>query len=385
MKHPLVIFSFLFLHSAVFSVNKIRDDRVCHGVIFHEAGKYGGWPANHGIWSWGDEVLVGFIQADHKELSGLHTYDKATARSKYARSKDGGITWVIEDAFERGQTARGADHMVPEEVATQPRSLTEPAGDFTNPDFIFAFLRHNNNNGPSHFYFSNDRGEKWEGPFAFPDLGTSGVATRTDYLIQGPREMGAFLTVAKSNGKEGSVVYAVTEDGGVNWNIKSRLGTEHGGFDIMPSSVRLSDTEIITTVRTRTEEGHDLITAYGSSDNGGSWERLNDPVADTGRGGSPPALIQLSDGRLLLGYIYRSEFGSRVHARVSSDNGRTWSDERMLRGGDGANRDAGYPRLVERPDGKVVMIYYWNHANQEGANPYRYIAYTLFDPALLFE
>ncbi len=29
-------------------------------VVFGEEGKFGGWPANHGMWIWGDEILVGF-------------------------------------------------------------------------------------------------------------------------------------------------------------------------------------------------------------------------------------------------------------------------------------------------------------------------------------
>jgi len=29
-------------------------------VVFEQEGRFGGWPANHGIWSWGDEILVGF-------------------------------------------------------------------------------------------------------------------------------------------------------------------------------------------------------------------------------------------------------------------------------------------------------------------------------------
>src|SRR4051812_46047669 len=31
-----------------------------HVTVWREANRYGGWPANHGIWSWGDEILVGF-------------------------------------------------------------------------------------------------------------------------------------------------------------------------------------------------------------------------------------------------------------------------------------------------------------------------------------
>jgi hypothetical protein len=30
-----------------------------HVMIYHEPGRFAGWPANHGIWSWGDEILSG--------------------------------------------------------------------------------------------------------------------------------------------------------------------------------------------------------------------------------------------------------------------------------------------------------------------------------------
>jgi hypothetical protein len=111
-----------------------------------------------------------------------------------------------------------------------------------------------------------------------------------------------------------------------------------------------------------------------------TWEKLKVPVADTGRGGSPPALVKLNDGRLALAYIYLSQFGSRVNIRFSEDKGRSWSDEIILRCCDGATFDVGYPRMVQRADGKLVLIYYWNNAKQEGAKPYRYIASTIFDP-----
>lgn len=27
--------------------------------IFREPGRFGGWPANYGIWHWGDEIVGG--------------------------------------------------------------------------------------------------------------------------------------------------------------------------------------------------------------------------------------------------------------------------------------------------------------------------------------
>jgi len=31
-------------------------------VVYQEPGRFGGWPANNGIWAWGDEIVVGFMQ-----------------------------------------------------------------------------------------------------------------------------------------------------------------------------------------------------------------------------------------------------------------------------------------------------------------------------------
>ena len=70
----------------------------------------------------------------------------------------------------------------------------------------------------------------------------------------------------------------------------------------------------------------------------------------TGRG-NPASLIRLKDGRLVLTYGYRAE-PNGIRARVSADGGRTWQPEIVLRS-DGGNTDLGYPRSVQRADGKV--------------------------------
>lgn len=383
-KISIVIYMILLFLSSCEHKNAVKtiskEKEIKHSIVFYDEGRFAGWPANHGIWTWDNEILVGFVEAAHMDSEGFHTYDRSTATNKYARSKDGGETWTIEDAYEKGQTAWGFDNSISKEKADTPIPLNEPINDFTHSDFILTFLRHNNNNGPSHFYFSNNKGELWEGPYTFPDIDPNGVATRTDYIIEGKQELSAFLTVAKSNGREGRVVFSKTNDGGLNWEIISWITPEHEGFDIMPSSLRLSSNELITIIRTRTGNRQDLLTSYLSQDNGNTWEKLKDPVADTGRGGSPPALVKLRDGRLALAYIYRSQYGSRVNIRFSEDNGKSWSDEIILRYGDGATFDVGYPRMTQRPDGNLVLIYYWNNANQEPTKPYRYIASTIFDP-----
>ena len=59
--------------------------------------------------------------------------------------------------------------------------------------------------------------------------------------------------------------------------------------------------------------------------------------------------------------------------RLSRDGGRTWGREIHLRD-DGGGRDVGYPRTVQRPDGKIVTVYYF-HDQPKGD---RYIAATIW-------
>src|SRR5207247_563306 len=66
--------------------------------VFDVDGKYGGWPANHGIWSWGDEILVGFSVGEYKDLGPeRHNMDREKPEEHVlARSLDGGRQWTVE-------------------------------------------------------------------------------------------------------------------------------------------------------------------------------------------------------------------------------------------------------------------------------------------------
>jgi hypothetical protein len=148
---------------------------------------------------------------------------------------------------------------------------------------------------------------------------------------------------------------------------------------IMPAHALLSDGRLLVAVRCQAKgaggESRNWIDLYRSSDEGQSWAYLTRPVPDTGRGGNPPTLTRLQDGRLCLTSGYRDP-PYRMEARFSSDDGQTWSAPRTLNRGAG-NHDIGYPRTVQRPDGQMVTAYYWNDA-PEGE---RYIVATIWDPA----
>jgi hypothetical protein len=347
-------------------------------TVYHRRGRFGGWPANHGIWSWGDEVLVGFSAGTYKDL-GPERHAIARDRPEQhllARSRDGGRTWSIEDPSAKGALVPAGKML----HGTPPPGLKEkpwrdcPGGiDFTHPDFALTVRMTDAHAGPARFSYSTNRGRDWQGPFRLPLFGQKGIAARTDYLVNGKHDCLLFLTAAKPNGREGRPLCVRTTDGGRSWRFVSWIAPEPKGYSIMPSTVRLGGKELLTAIRRR-EGGKSWLETYRSADDGTSWKLDTVPAPDLGEG-NPAAMIRLADGRVCLTYGRRAEPYS-IRARLSGDGGRTWGEEVTLRG-DGGGRDLGYPRSVQRPDGKVVTVYYfWD----KKTGPERYIAATIWDP-----
>jgi len=337
-----------------------------HVVVYREAGRYGGWPANHGMWSWGDELLVGFSAAYfQRKPPDFHQYNSSKPEEpRLARSLDSGRTWTIEAPPSLRPPEQGGAAITP---------LREPM-DFRHPDFAMTIRLSNIDKGASRLFYSTDRGKTWKGPYEFPLLGQPGIAARTDYIVNGPRDAFVFLTASKRNGKEGRPLCARTTDGGLNWKFVAWIGEEPEGFAIMPSTVRLSPARMITAVRVRQDDRHDWIDVCETRDNGAHWRRLSRPAPSTGgHGGNPPSMVRLKDGRISVSYGYRGEpYG--IRARLSEDEGKTWGGEIVLRK-DGATWEVGYTRTVQRPDGKMVTVYYF----PEDAAKERIIAATIWD------
>ena len=77
----------------------IEDAR--HLKVFFEKGRFAGWPANNGIWQWGNEILAGFSLGylAPPDKQGLHQIDPDRPRtSMLARSMDAGQTWSAAEA-----------------------------------------------------------------------------------------------------------------------------------------------------------------------------------------------------------------------------------------------------------------------------------------------
>jgi hypothetical protein len=354
-----------------------------HVTIYREPGRYAGWPANYGIWSWGNEIVVGFTLGYMEASESFHPRDKSRPfLPMQARSLDGGLTWAAQEMPCRRPGGRGLsadEHMVAAlhvQSALEENAPTDcPGGiNFTHPDFALMCARSGLEAGAvSWFYVSYDRCQSWQGPYKLPMFDLPGIAARTDYLAHGPKRCTLFLTAAKTNGKEGRVFCARSTDGGKRLKFRSWIGAEPEGYAIMPANLRLPSGRWLCAIRC-SGGGRCWIDLYASEDDGASWAHLAQPVPDSGRGGNPPTLTRLPDGRLALVYGYRdAPFG--IRARISADEGRTWPQEIILRQ-DGGNHDLGYPRTALRPDGTLVTAYYYN----DRADGERYIAATIWKP-----
>lgn len=361
-------------------------------TIYREAQRFAGWPANYGIWHWGDEIVVGFSLGYHASANqSLHSRDTSRPfTNMQARSTDGGLSWTVENfpgkrPGERGLSAD--EHMDVglrlAEVLDGEGAPSDPPGgiDFLHPNFALMCARTGLGAGTcSLFYISYDRCRSWQGPYSLPMFEQTAVAARTDYLVEGQDRCLLFLTANKRNGHEGRVFCARTQDSGKTFEFVSYIGdepTSARAFTIMPASLKLPDGNILCTLRCRGDDTSTWMDLYISEDAARTWRYLTRPV-DFGPGshnGNPPALNQLPDGRLLL--VYGNRTGPYTIAAKLSDDGHTWGDEIRLRG-DAGSPDIGYPRTAVLPDGQVVTVYYFN--DRPDGDGERFVEATIWRP-----
>src|SRR5437879_1551843 len=120
-----------------------KKTRARHVFIYHEPRRFAGFPANHGIWRWGNEILVGFSAGAYKDLGpNRHAIDREKPEEHLlARSLDGGETWTIENASVQGVlvVAAGGRHGTLPPGASEPEPTDCPGGiDFTHHDFALT-------------------------------------------------------------------------------------------------------------------------------------------------------------------------------------------------------------------------------------------------------
>ena len=376
---PLTLLAVVALTSNITFADEPIDisGSATHVTVRRETGRCYGWPANHGAWAWGNEILVQYKSGTFNDKpSGSHDIDyNKPIIIEESRSLDGGLTW--------------SEHSKPAISVTEPgwgqeiknaSALKSPIN-FTDPDTIVTFT------WAGSLHFSNDRGRTWHGPYSLPKFDMVSWQLRTDYVVEDNDSLLAFWSGSKANFKReenGGMVYMVrTDNGGQSWNLVSRISrfTEPSekkhDVALMPATVRIDENTLVCCIRNLSAyPKRGWIDCRVSKDNGLSWKLVSTPVGNEA-GTTPPALTMLDDGRLVLTYGYRKPIKgpTSIRGRISKDAGQTWGDELILRTG-GGDEDVGYTRNALRPDGKIVTMYYW----QEDESTEREIAATIWNP-----
>lgn len=149
---------------------------------------------------------------------------------------------------------------------------------------------------------------------------------------------------------------AESKDDGLTWQLLSEIPTRPG--DEVPKglhelhAVEAADGTIIAQIRNHNPANKGETLQSESKDGGKTWSLPH----SIGVWGLPSHLLKLRDGRLVMTYGHRRPpFGNQ--ARLSTDNGQTWSDAIIL-SGDGAGGDLGYPSTVELGDGRLLTVWY---------------------------
>jgi hypothetical protein len=144
-------------------------------------------------------------------------------------------------------------------------------------------------------------------------------------------------------------------DDGKTWKwlaeIPTRKGDDPKEYHEL-HAVDASEGRIIVHIRNHNKANSGETLQSESSDGGKSWSEPH----SIGVWGFPSHLVRLTDGRLLMSYGHRRKpIGNQ--ARVSADQGRTWSEPLTI-SDDAVSTDLGYPSTVQLDDGSLLTVWY---------------------------
>lgn len=200
---------------------------------------------------------------------------------------------------------------------------------------------------------SSDAGRTWEKHEAFPAPETGwkeyipfgDIWVGDDGALHTSCYHGHYKDSAKTFKTDGWQSWHFrSDDDGHTWKGDSIIGPNHNETNIFPlggqswlAAARITNMQLVR-----------------SDDNGKTW---GEPMSVTERNEINGHLHRLQNGRLLLSYGVRVRGQRGVCAKLSNDDGQTWSEPIRLAHTVG-DADCGYPSSVQRADGKIVTAWY---------------------------
>ncbi len=344
--------------------------------------QYQGWPSI-GIGEDGKTIYaVSSLRTEHVDIFGAVAFTKSTDGGKTWEpmriiidtpldDRDAGIidlgnghlmvTWFTHDASryrEGGSFADYRNRCTEEQLRAIDARLDTLTGEAAKSA---SFVAH-----------SLDGGLTWGEPIAIPVTSPHGAT-----LMQDGKSLVCIGTPKGTAGASlmGGHMWAYTStDSGYTWTLLGGFAVPSSKFASAcePHIIQLRDGSFLAAFRfdQTLDNGTKVLgTALSRSEDGVLWE---EPAALSQVYGSPPHLLELSNGIIVLSYGYRrTPTGTR--ARLSYDGGKTWGREIVLAvSDDHTYGDLGYPSTVELADGTLVTAYY----QTVGKDEYRSFLYT---------
>ncbi len=194
---------------------------------------------------------------------------------------------------------------------------------------------------------SEDDGRNWSPAYRVPVNSPHGPVNLSDGRL--------FYAGVDLWGPGRKVGWSTSADDGKTWTpleeFPIRAGDDARQYHEL-HAIEAADGRLIVQIRNHNKTNHRETLQTHSVDGGKTWA---EPYA-IGVWGLPSHLLRLADDRLMMSYGHRrAPLGNQ--ARLSSDNGQTWS-EPIIFHGDATSGDLGYPSTVETSPGKFVTVWY---------------------------
>lgn len=262
---------------------------------------------------------------------------------------------------------------------------------------IISYVNKTDNSYPlkaaSYVIKSSDYGKTWNAEdydFIGTRYSADAGAMLQNYLITKP---GTEVPVTSAHGpmlrSDGKVIFAgkvmnskdqpmdsmavYISDDGLTWDYLSEIPTPAGYYYNNFHELSVTETKdgaLLCAIRAQTCNDKAITpetTIYTcfSYDGGNTWT-VPEP---TGIDGTPPHVITLDDGTVLMTYSDRTDPRS-IRATVSTDGGRTWSNDVIISDNFFSRDDMGYPASAVLSDGTVVTVWYGTYKTSSANEQY---------------
>lgn len=323
------------------------------------------------------ELLVAFRRAPARRALGEKRESHVDPNSYLVlvRSRDDGATWTREPELMYAHALGGSQDPCLLQLRDGTLLCASYGWSVIAPEAAARLEKPHLQNKPGAIFLggylvrSADGGRTWEGPTYPPH-----IAPELNHDAYG-RPVPAYNRGALHEARDGRILWVVaatdrieptrktsnhllvSEDQGRTWRYSAPVAVDEKVAFNEASVHETPKGDIVAFLRTANFGDRACIAR--STDGGRTFQ----PWQDMGFQGHPLQALRLADGRVLLVYGYRHKpYGIRARILNAECTDFATAPETVLRD-DGGTTDLGYPWAVPLGEKRVLVVYYFNHAD----------------------